>query len=106
MVPVLTVEELKARLDAGEAITLLDVREPDELEISRLEGVVEVPLGQLPDRIGELDPNATTVVVCRSGARSERATAFLLAHGFRSVTNLAGGMNAWAQRVDPSLPVY
>jgi len=85
---------------------LLDVRGSEELAISRLPDVVHIPLNDLADRIGELDPEADTVVVCRSGKRSAYATAFLLSQGFRGVRNLTGGMNEWARTVDPTMATY
>jgi sulfur-carrier protein adenylyltransferase/sulfurtransferase len=98
--------ELASELAAGRRPVLLDVREADELEISRLEGIVHVPMGEIADRYGELDPAAPTVVVCRTGNRSGRVAAFLVAQGFTDVRNLVGGMNAWAEQVDRSMPTY
>jgi rhodanese-related sulfurtransferase len=102
----MTVAQLKAELDSGATPLLLDVREPDELEISRLEGVTLIPMGEIPDRYTELDPNADIVLVCRSGSRSAKVMAFLDEMGFTRLRNLDGGMNAWATEIDPSLPVY
>ncbi len=97
-------EALKARIDAGEAPGLLDVREPAEWEAARLEGATHLPLGQLQARVGELDPQREWVVYCRSGGRSMRAAQFLSGKGFRSVLNLRGGIHAWSDRVDPAMP--
>jgi sulfur-carrier protein adenylyltransferase/sulfurtransferase len=107
-VPELTATELKARLEQGERITLLDVREPYEWEIGNLapEGATLIPLAELPRRLGELDPAAETVVYCRSGARSARAVQQLRAAGFTGVWNLAGGILAWSDEVDPDMPKY
>jgi adenylyltransferase/sulfurtransferase len=102
----MTVTELKTELDAGRELLLLDVREPDELEISRLAEVIAIPMGEIPTRVAELDRDADIVVVCRSGGRSAQIVAYLLAAGFPKVRNLDGGMNAWATQIDPSLPVY
>ena len=104
----LTVEELKARLDRGERPLLVDVREPFEWNIVNLSeyGARLIPLKQLPERENELDREREVVLVCRSGARSLNAAEYLLAQGFRNVVNLAGGMRAWAERIDPSMPVY
>ena len=98
--------DLAARLEHGEYIRLLDVREPHELEISRLEDSKLIPLGQLAARLSELDSAEEMVVFCKSGSRSARALELLVSAGFRKVKNLKGGINAWAQEVAPSLPVY
>ena len=102
----MNVNELKTELDDGRELLLLDVREPDELEISRLSEVIAIPMGEVPARIYELDRDADIVVVCRSGGRSAQIVAYLQAAGFSHVRNLDGGMNAWATQIDPSLPVY
>jgi len=102
----MTVAQLKVELDSGTKPILLDVREPDELDISRLDGVTLIPMGEIPDRYNELDPNADIVLVCRSGSRSAKVMAFLDEMGFTRLRNLDGGMNAWATEIDPSLPVY
>jgi len=98
--------ELAGRLQRGERVKLLDVREPHELEISRLEGAQLIPLGQLAARLSELDSADEMVVFCKGGTRSARALEVLASAGFRKVKNLKGGINAWAEQVDPSLPVY
>jgi adenylyltransferase/sulfurtransferase len=98
--------ELAERLAGGEAIQLLDVREPHELEISHLEGARLIPLGQLAARLSELDSAEEMVVFCKGGTRSARALELLASAGFRKVKNLKGGINAWAKDVDPRLPVY
>ncbi len=87
-------------------LILLDVREPHELEISALPGAVNIPLGTLAGRLAELDSAKDMVVFCKSGTRSARALELLASAGFKKVKNLKGGINAWAQEVDPSLPVY
>lgn len=99
-------EQLADRLQNGEDIYLLDVREPHELEISRLEGAALIPLGQLAARLSELDSANEMVVFCKGGTRSARALELLASAGFRKVKNLKGGINAWAEDVDPSLPIY
>ena len=101
-----SVLEFKAMLNAGTAPLLIDVREPHEYEICRIEGSVLIPLGDLPARVGELDPAVELVMQCRSGVRSGKAAAFLRERGFRSVHNLAGGILAWIDQVDPSQPKY
>jgi sulfur-carrier protein adenylyltransferase/sulfurtransferase len=104
--PIVTPIELKAELDAGKSLFLLDVREDHELEVSKIEGVVHIPLGELEARYSEVPSGADVVVVCRSGMRSDRAAEFLIGHGYGSVRNLATGMNGWCTTVDPSQPVY
>jgi len=98
--------QLAEQLHQGQPIHLLDVREPHELEISRLEGANLIPLGQLAARLSELDSAEEMVVFCKGGTRSARALELLASAGFRKVKNLKGGINAWAREVDPSLPVY
>lgn len=105
-VPAITPHELKVELQSEAPPVLLDVREESELHISRLPGAHHIPLGDLPRRYAEIDAGANVVVVCRSGARSAEAAKLLLRKGHASVRNLAGGINAWASDVDPSLPVY
>ena len=105
-VPEISVEELKRRRDAGDRLLLLDVREPQEYEIARIEGAVLIPLGQLSDRLGELDGAEEIVVQCHSGMRSARAVQFLRQQGIENAVNLAGGIEAWSERIDPSVPRY
>ena len=104
-VPEIQPEELKQRLDAGEDIFILDVREPHEYQICNLNGYL-IPLGDLPKRVHELDSSREIVAHCRSGVRSAKAVDFLRQAGFRKVKNLAGGVLAWSDRVDPKLPKY
>ena len=107
-VPEISATELKARIDRGERVELLDVREPHEWEIANLEayGARLVPLDQLPDRLRELEFAGDVVVYCKGGGRSARAAAQLRAAGFRGVWNLAGGIVAWSDEVDPDVPKY
>ncbi len=98
--------ELAQKLKKGEPICLIDVREPHELEISRLEGAELIPLGQLAARLSDLDSTKNIVLFCKSGTRSARALDILVSAGFRRVKNLKGGINAWAREIDPSLPIY
>lgn len=98
----MTVRELKRRLDAGETIAVLDVREPFEYNAGHISDL-HIPLGELPARVHELDSSQETVVYCRSGNRSRRAADFLQSSGFDRVWNLKGGINAWAAEVDPKL---
>lgn len=102
----ITPHELKERMDKGEKIFLLDVREPWEYSMAKIEGAVLIPLGTLPQSLDKLDKNADIVVVCHKGMRSADATSFLLQQGFKSVKNLTGGTDAWSVQVDPSVPRY
>jgi molybdopterin/thiamine biosynthesis adenylyltransferase/rhodanese-related sulfurtransferase len=102
----ITAPELAARLQQGEPIHLIDVREPHELEISHLEGAQLIPLGTLASRLPELDSAEEMVVFCKAGTRSRRALELLVSAGFKKVKNLKGGINAWAEEVDTHLPVY
>ncbi len=104
--PAITVEELRDRRARGDDFVLVDVRDPHELEISVLPGSVKIPLGELPARVGELSTADEIVVHCKMGGRSAQAVQFLLDSGFRKVWNVTGGINAWAERIDPSLPKY
>jgi len=104
-IPEMQVEELKRRLDAGEDLLVLDVREPHEYEICNIGGHL-IPLGDLPKRVSELDSSREIVAHCRSGVRSAKAVGFLQQAGFKKVHNLAGGILAWADRVDPKMPKY
>lgn len=106
MVVEITPIELKRSLEKGENIVLLDVREPFEHSLCRLEGSKLIPLGELPRRVGELDSNAETVVYCHLGRRSATAVEFLTSMGFLKAKNLKGGITAWAEQVDPSMPTY
>jgi len=104
-IPEMQVEELKRRLDAGEDLYVLDVREPHEYQICNIGGHL-IPLGDLPKRVNELDSSREIVAHCRSGVRSAKAVGFLQQAGFKKVHNLAGGILAWADRVDPKMPKY
>ncbi|MGA8109571.1 MAG: molybdopterin-synthase adenylyltransferase MoeB [Acidobacteriaceae bacterium] len=104
-IPQMTVKELKRRLDAGENLLVLDVREPYEVQIAQIGGRL-IPLGELPNRIDELNPAQEIVVHCRTGGRSQRAAEFLATNGFDKVHNLAGGIHAWSDEIDPTIPKY
>jgi sulfur-carrier protein adenylyltransferase/sulfurtransferase len=104
-VPAIGPEELKRRLDAGEDIFVLDVREPHEYQICNINGYL-LPLGDLPKRVNELDSSREIVAHCRSGVRSAKAVDFLRQAGFKKVKNLTGGILAWADKVDPKMPKY
>lgn len=101
----ITVNELKSWLDAGKRLTVLDVRNPPEFAIARLEGSTFIPLPELPRRTEELDPEELFVAICKVGGRSMQATHYLRAQGFK-VVNLAGGINAWSAEIDPLVPRY
>jgi adenylyltransferase/sulfurtransferase len=105
MVLEMSVKQLKDRLEAGDELFLLDVREPFEHEIANLKGLL-IPLGELPARFEELDKEREIVVYCHHGNRSRHAAEFLQRQGFRSVTNLTGGIEAWATQIDPKMPRY
>lgn len=98
--------ELAARLAAGEELVLLDVREPFELEICRIDGSLSIPLGELPARAGELDPDAPVVCICHHGIRSASAAGFLMTREFADVYNLTGGVERWAAEVDGAMARY
>jgi len=92
---------------AGKPVTLLDVREDWEVKLAPVPAEhVHIPMGQIPDRLGELDPARETVVICRSGGRSMQVANFLERRGFSRVANLAGGILAWSADLDPTIPVY
>jgi sulfur-carrier protein adenylyltransferase/sulfurtransferase len=99
-------EELKRRLDAGETVFILDVRNPPEYEICRIAGSTLIPLPALPQRLEELDRDRELVVHCKSGMRSQQAIGILRQAGFTKLTNLKGGILAWADKVDPTMPKY
>jgi adenylyltransferase/sulfurtransferase len=100
------VEELASLLSGPDAPLLLDVREPHELEVCRFPDSLDIPMGSLPSRLDELPADRPIVVVCRSGARSMRVTQWLRGQGRNDVSNLTGGVLAWADRIDPSWPTY
>jgi rhodanese-related sulfurtransferase len=106
MIREISVEELKAQRDRGENPLVLDVREPWELQLARIPDVVHVPMNQVPARIGELARDANIVVMCHAGGRSMRVAQFLASQGFTNVANLAGGISAWSQAVDATVPQY
>ncbi|MGE3467177.1 MAG: rhodanese-like domain-containing protein [Pyrinomonadaceae bacterium] len=103
----ITAVELKAKLDAGADIQLIDVRQPDEYAFARIEGARLIPLGEIPSRKGEIDETRETVIHCKMGGRSARAIEFLQQSGFSGdLSNLVGGITAWSNDVDPSVPKY
>ena len=100
------VNQLKSWLDEGKAVKIVDVREPHEVEICRIDGSTVIPLRQVPTDIDDLDRQALTVVHCHHGARSMQAVMFMRQNGFTQVTNLEGGIDAWSLLVDPTVPRY
>lgn len=107
MVPQIHPTDLKARLDAGEPVLLLDVRQPEEHAYCHLPGSVLIPLGELAWRVSEIDPGEATVVVyCHHGVRSFSGAAILLRAGLPNVVSLAGGIDLWSLAVDPTVPRY
>ena len=105
--PEMTATELKQRLESGEPVQIIDVREPDEYAIARLPDAKHIPLGQVVNRMSEIDPEMDTVVHCKMGGRSAKAIEALRRAGFTGrLTNLKGGITAWSNEVDPSVPKY
>jgi adenylyltransferase/sulfurtransferase len=102
----MTPRDLKQRIDRGEPIVVVDVREPQEYQINKIPGSRLIPLGELPQRYEELDVNAAIVCQCKSGMRSAKATGFLRSIGFKNVRNLSGGILGWIDQVDPTQPKY
>jgi len=106
-IPQISVEDVKRQLDAGADLFVLDVREPHEYKIVNI-GATLIPLGEVPARLAEIEQyrNRPVAVMCRSGARSQKASVFLKQSGFENVSNVTGGILAWADKIDPSLPKY
>jgi rhodanese-related sulfurtransferase len=107
MVEELTPQQFLERRGAGEAMTLIDVREDWEVALAPVPTPhLHIPMGQIGGRLADLDPRAPTVVICRSGGRSMQVAGFLSARGFAPVFNLAGGILAWSRDLDPKIPQY
>ena len=103
----ITATELKQRLDRGDDLQIIDVREQKEYDVARLEGAKLIPLGQVVGRMSEIDPSRETVVHCKMGGRSAKAIEALTRAGFKGrLINLKGGITAWSNEVDPSVPKY
>lgn len=98
--------ELKQRLDRGDALAVLDVREPEEIRIAAIPGTVHIPMNDIPARLAELDRDAEWVVMCHHGMRSAQIAMYLARMGFARVANLSGGIEEWSLTVDPSVPRY
>lgn len=106
-VPQMSVQQLRAALDAGEDLVLLDVREAVELQLASLPGALHIPMGQVTARmITDLDPDRRIVVMCHHGIRSWQVALYLHGMDFADVHNLAGGIDAWSREIDPSVPRY
>ena len=105
-IPAISARELKRKMDAREAFELIDVREPFEFEIARIHGAKLIPLGEIAERADELQREQTIVVHCHSGGRSAEAVRLLQQRGFTNVYNLEGGIDAWSDEIDPSVPKY
>ena len=106
MVREISVEELKARRDRGENPLVLDVREAWELQLASIPGVVHVPMNQVPARLAEFARDAQIIVMCHAGGRSMRVAQYLSNQGFTNVANLSGGIAAWSESVDATVPQY
>ena len=105
--PEISATELKQRLDDGEDIQIIDVREADEVAVARIPNSVHIPLGQVVSRMAEIDPTRETVVHCKMGGRSAKAIEALKRSGFTgNLQNLTGGITAWSNDVDPTVPRY
>lgn len=99
-------KELKARLDKGDKLVLVDVREEWEYSLAKLDGSILIPLGTLPQSLGRLNRESEIIAICHHGMRSADATNFLLQQGFQNVKNLVGGIDAWSTQVDGTVPRY
>jgi adenylyltransferase/sulfurtransferase len=104
-IPQLTVKELKRRIDAGEQVYILDVREPHEFKIAQIGGQL-IPMNEVPQRLSEIDREREVIVHCHHGVRSQRVAEFLKQAGYPQVVNLAGGIDAWSEQIDPKVPKY
>lgn len=106
MVGEISASELKARRDRGERPLVIDVREPWEVATARIPDTIAMPMNEIPARIAELDASRETIVMCHTGGRSFRVGQYLEDRGFKNVLNLAGGIQAWSEDVDSSIPTY
>ena len=98
--------DLKARIDRGDRPFILDVREPEEVAVAAFPHATHIPMGDIPSRLIELDPDRETIVVCHHGVRSAQVAMYLARMGFEHAVNLIGGIDAWSEEVDPSTPRY
>lgn len=107
MIEQLTVEKLKGQLDQKENLpVILDVREPWELDVCSMGGTHNIPMGQIQNRIDELNKDRGIVIMCHHGIRSQRVALFLQQQGFTNIYNLSGGIDAWAKQIDPQMAKY
>ena len=97
---------LKAKMDAEQPFSLVDVREPWEIAVARISGSLCIPLHEIPSRLKELDPESEIIVMCKVGGRSQQAAQFLAGRGFARVSNLRGGIDAWIREIDPHMVSY
>jgi adenylyltransferase/sulfurtransferase len=104
-IPQIGVKELKRRIDAGEKIQLIDVREPYEYQIAQIGGTL-IPQNDVPQRLNEIDRNREVLVHCKSGGRSQRIAEYLKQSGYSRVANVAGGILAWSDEIDPTVKKY
>lgn len=98
--------QLKERMERGDALLILDVREPEEIALAPFPDATHIPMGEVPGRMSELDPQRETVVVCHHGIRSAQVAGYLATIGFARVLNLTGGIDAWSVTVDSAVPRY
>jgi adenylyltransferase/sulfurtransferase len=101
----MTVQELKQRIDQGEAPVVIDVREPFEYQICNI-GAQLIPMNEVPARLDEIPRDREVIIQCKSGGRSQRVAEFLQQSGYTNVANLSGGILAWAATIDPTMPTY
>ncbi len=99
-------EQVKRKLDAGEQVLLIDCREAEELAAASIEGATHIPMGDVPARLQELDPEVPVIVFCHHGIRSQSVAHFLREQDFDEVLSMAGGIDAWSLRIDPAVPRY
>lgn len=102
----ISVGQVNALKKRGETFTLLDVREPWEFEKARIEGSKHIPMGEIPTRVQEIDPDEHIIVMCHHGMRSLSVTNWLRQQGFENVQSMRGGIDGWARTVDPKVPIY
>ncbi|MBV9272202.1 MAG: hypothetical protein JO165_13995 [Candidatus Eremiobacteraeota bacterium] len=102
----ITVEELAEWRKSGKHFVLLDVREPDEVETASVDGALHIPMGDVPARCAEIDRDTHVAVMCHKGGRSSRIARFLQSQGYENVVNVNGGIDAYAERVDETVPRY
>ena len=104
-IPQMTVQELKQRIDQGEAPVVIEVREPFEYQICNI-GARLIPMNEVPARLDEIPRDREVIIQCKSGGRSQRVAEFLQQSGYTNVANLSGGILAWAATIDPTMPTY